>query len=210
MDDKAEESGEKRKKNIFLFIIVVLAILIIIAGAFLFWPKEENPKEESAGKTEFLTGYSITGGLVENKEYGFSLVVPNGWIVKDYGEEIGLFSPEIEFDENGAFLKNAEEKGGCVVGVSIVKTDTEYLASMIEGIKLGDNFLDTEDVKNEVITISGKEGLKITYFKENEQKYAEINVPAGNLIYSFRNGIIFSEKCVTDFNKILGTIVISK
>jgi len=197
-----------RKKRDILIIIGALVIILIVSAVFLFWPENKNIKENQ----ENSAGFSINGNFIENKRGGLSFLIPEGWIVKDYGVDgLGIFSPEIEFDEIGGFLRSAEDAGGCLVSVRIIEEEQafEYLEIIIEEIKNGESFLYEEEGGQEVINISGKESLKTAYSEDGRLVYVKIEIPVDNIIYEFSNGIIFSERCVVEFDGILNTIVIN-
>ena len=212
-----------KKKNI-LFIIIALIIVIIISSFFLFWPENNKTEPKIISKTENIGGYEIITSEVDNtlinKECGFSISIPVGWTIKNNDKEgVGIFSPEIEFDESGGFLESARKAGGCIVGIEIRKaikvdpeleTDAEYLMNMIEAVKNGETFLEEEEGREEVVIIDGEEGLKTTYFKDGKERYVEIEIPVDNIIYKLSNGLIYSDKCLGEFDKIIETVVISK
>lgn len=193
----------KNKK--FIFFVILILILVVIAGIFLFWPKKVS--EEGPGD------FSITGNLIENKDYGLSFLYPDGWNIRNHGVYgIDLFSPEIEFDENGGFLQSARETGGCITSVIIEEAEenSEYLSILIAEVKNGISFFNEDEGKQRVVIIDDKESLETTYFKENKPIYIEIEIPIDNIVYKFSNGMIFSDRCIEEFNKILDTVIISR
>jgi len=211
-------------RKFFIFIIILL--LLASGGVFWWWStKEKEPEDgETIWEIEYVGGYEIKdtseGKIVENKEYGLVVTVPEGWTVKNYDKEgIGIFSLEVEFDERGAFLNSAREKGGCIIGIEIkeckkvdpeLTTDAEDLRMLIANIQENSTELDDEKTRYEVIVINDKKALKTSYLKEGEEKYTTVEVSVDNIVYSFNNGIIFAEKCIQEFDKFLETVSINK
>ena len=84
---------------------VLALVLIILAGGFFLW--EEIKNSGTVWKKSFVDakGYEVKdtpeGQIIENKKEGFSAKIPTGWIVKKYGDEIDILSPEVEFGEHG-------------------------------------------------------------------------------------------------------------
>jgi len=207
------------------FTIFVIVLLLLAAGGVFWWwsTKEEETEEgETFYEIEFAKEYTIRdtseGKVVENKEEGFFAMVPDGWVVKQYAEELVLFSPEIEFNEHGDFiLESAKEKGGCGVSIEIkkckkvdpeIETDAEVLRHLIAEIK--ENPIETETKKQRVVMIDNKSALEKITLQKGEVKYILVEIPVDNIVYSFSTGVIFAEKCIQEFNKVLQTVEIRK
>lgn len=212
----------KTKKIIFF---VVIFILIIALGIFL-WEVYKQPVDNDfiLWEASRIGGYEIKdnpeGKIITNKEYGLTVQAPKDWTVVDYDKDgVGMFSPEIEFNEYGGFIKSAKETGGCIIGVGIKKSveldqesvdDVEYLIHFMNLVKENSPVIQDDDIKYEIISMDGREGLKkITFINEGE-KYIEIEIPISDLIYSFSNGMIFSKKCIPEFEEILKTVKIGE
>jgi hypothetical protein len=199
----------KRKRDILIIIIsLIILVILIFLGFFYFRP---NKKPIQAG------GYDISENdnnkIVENKEYGLYISFPKDWTIKDNGAAgVGAFSPEIELDESGGFLQSAKETGGCIMGTIVrnEKETSEYLELVIAEVKNGIDLLNKDEGEQTIVNINGKEGLKTTYLKDGKPIYIKIEIPIGSIIYEFDNGMIFSDKCTDDFNKILDTVIINK
>ena len=209
------------------FIIFIIILLLLAAGGVFWWwiSKEEELREgETIWEIEYVGGYEIgdtpTGKIIKNLECGLIAGVSEGWTAKDNDKSgVGIFSPEVEFDEHGAFLNSAREKGGCIIGIEIKKckkvdpeltTDVEDLRILIVHIEKNPTELDDEEIRYEVVIVDDKKAVKTSYLKEGEEKYTTVEVPVNNIVYSFNNGIIFAEKCVQEFNKFLETVSINK
>ena len=213
------------KKIKIIIPLVIVLFFLLASGLFYWWQwKEKLPKEKITQKripidsTEYEIKDTPEGKIVENKKEGLTVKVPEGWIVKKYEDgSVGLFSPEIEFDQYGGFLKSVREKGACAAGFEILKyeklnpeipTYAEHLKISIEEMQR--NPVEEDTIKSEVITLSNKLGLKTIHFREGKEKYIRVEIPVNNKVYSFNSGLIFSEKCFEEFNKILETVSINR
>ena len=212
----------KTKKIIFFVIIFIF----IIALGFFLWEAFKEPVDNdfTLWETSRIGGYEIKdnpeGKIITNKEYGLTVQAPKDWTVVDYDKDgVGMFSPEIEFNEYGGFIRNAKETGGCIIGVGIKKSvkldqesvdDVEYLIHFMNLVKENSPVIQDDDIKYEIISIDDREGLKKITLINEEEKYIEIEIPIGDLIYSFSNGMIFSKKCIPEFNKFLETVKVNK
>ena len=153
--------------------------------------------------------------------FGVFLLISDGFVVlmSLWGLSLCIFSPEVEVGGEKGFFKSAKETGGCIIGLEIsraikvdpeLETDADYYMGMIETIKNDKDFFDYENIKNEIVIIGGKEGIKTIYMKEGEEVYTEIIIPVKDLIYGFKNGPIYSGKCTEKFDEILNTVEINK
>jgi hypothetical protein len=208
------------KKIIFGVIIVLL--LLLIGGVFWWKLTPDFPREETIQKripvnpADYQIKDTPGGKIIENKKEGLTVKVPDGWIVQKYEDgSVGLFSPDIEFNEYGGFLESVREKGACAAGFEILKykkldpeitTYAEYLRNLIK--KAQENPIIEERSRSEVITVSNKLGLKTIHLKEGKEIYISVEIPVDHTIYSFDSGFIFSEKCLRGFNKIVESISI--
>ncbi|MDP2909601.1 MAG: hypothetical protein Q8N69_00820, partial [bacterium] len=86
----------------------------------------------------------------------------------------------------------------------------EILKTKIEALKIGKNILDDVNSKSEFVSVNGRDGLKRTYFIDNSAASIEIKISIEELIYSFSNNPIFSQKCVEYFNKMIETVKIER
>jgi len=213
-------------KKIKIIIPVVIILLVLIAvGIFYWWQwKRELPQEKIIQKripvdsAEYEIKDTPEGKIVENKKEGLTVKAPAGWIVEKYGEEVDLLSPETEFDQyGGVSLKSVREKGACGMAIQILKyekvdpeitTYAEDLRTLIEEAQ--NNPVKEETAKSEVVMISKKLGFKRTSLKEDKETYISVEIPVNHTVYGFYSGLIFSEKCVQEFNKILETVSINK
>lgn len=211
-------------KKIKIVIPIVIVLLILVVGGFFWWQqwKKEFPKMKTVYSREFVdsTEYEVIetpeGKFVENENEGLTIKVPERWIVKKYGGEVDLLSPETEFDQyGGVSFKSVKEKGACGFAIQIIKskkvdpeimTDVEEIKDLIT--KVQENLINEENKKYEVIMVSGKLGLKKIILKENKEVSISVEVPIDNTLYSFNSGLIFSEKCIQEFDKILETVLI--
>jgi len=140
--------------------------------------------------------------------------------VKNYDKDgVGIFSSEVKFNEEGEFLSSARETGGCIVGIEIKKckkvdpelnTDAEDLRMLIVDIQENPIGLGNEGIRYEVVMVNDKKAVKTSYLEQLKEKYITVEVPVDNIIYLFKNGIIFAEKCIQEFGKILETVEIRK
>ena len=211
-----------------VFLIILLIFLLVIGGVFL-WEKNKNKNEFSdilISENIFARGddYEISktsqGKIIENKKEGLTLQVPESWIIKKYDQSIGFFSPETEFNEYGDFSESVKEKGACVVGVEIYKsqkissdipTFAEILSSEI--VYIENNFQGkekNESYENEVIMVGDKKGIKRTSVEKGEVRSIEVEIFAGQTVYVFSSALIVEQKCVGEFNGILETVGIKK
>jgi len=211
------------KKSIF-FIVLIVIILLVLGVFFLWMDYEESKKQgELISQTNIVSeGYEeieISGErFVENKKYGLLVKVPENWTVNIHPLGVDLYSPEVEFDERGNFIMDSIREGACGTGVEIMEsvklspdltTDAEYFREFIEGIK--DGFIeDRETIHNKVIIIDGREAIRTDYTREGKKKLIEIKIPIDQVIYSFTSGIMFSDKCVNDFEYFIEEIKINK
>ena len=217
----------KNKKVVFLLLLFLFFLLLI--GGFLIW-FILGPAKGNDFKCVDLSEYEIKkteeGTIIENKKQGLAFKVPDGWIIKKnkYSEkenEIMLFDPNVEFDENGNVLveKSFKEKGACSIGITIIKyikrdsdmlIEPEIVRNDIKAIKEG---YEGENHLSEIILISGKEGLKEVFGKIKEKNSAvaiTVRIPIIQTIYGFSTGIVFNKECIEKFNEFLKGVSINK
>ena len=202
----------KNKK--FIFFVILVLIFVAVAGIFLFWPKEVNNTNSNQNQNEEgPEDFSITGNLIENKDYDLSFLYPDGWNIRNHGVYgIDLFSSEIEFDENGGFLQSARETGGCIVGVEIRRTseNSELLDIFINKIKDGSALVEDNGIKYQLVSVNSKDALETIFLKDSKEIFVTVEIPVDDIIYEFNNGMIFSDRCIEEFNKILDTVIINR
>ena len=213
----------KTKKIIFFVIIFVF----IVGLGFFLWEAFKQPVDNdfTLWEASRIGGYEIKdnpeGKIITNKEYGLTVQAPKDWTVVDYDKDgVGMFSPEIEFNEYGGFVRSAKEKEGCILGIELKKSielalestnNTDYLVYLISLVKKDPPVMQKGDMKYEIVTINGKEGIKTTFLdSKGEENYIMIDIPINDVIYSFSNGTIFSKKCIPEFDKFLETVKISR
>jgi len=215
----------KNKKVVFLLLLFLFFLLLI--GGFLIWfilgPAKGNDFE-CVDLSEYEIKKTEEGTIIENKKQGLAFKVPDGWIIKKnkYSEkenEILLFDPNVEFDENGKVLveKSFKEKGACSIGITIIKyikrdsdipTDAEIVSNYIKAVK--DGYMLEKDGYALAI-IDGKEALRITNQSNDKTKILTyVQLPLGQTIYNFGTGIVFNEKCIEKFNEFLKGVSINK
>lgn len=210
-----------KKIKIIISIIVFVLILLITAGGIFWWKWKSKTYIKTISKRVYVNSeeYEIKeapeGKILENKKEGLVVRIPNGWIVKQDEGGIGIFSPEIEFDQYGGFLKSVREKGACVVGITISKcekvdpevdTDAEIIKRYV--IMAQEDPEEMSQEGYEVTKVDDYLALKEIHRQEGEVRYILVEIPINNTIYSFDSGLIFSEKCLQEFNKILETVSI--
>jgi hypothetical protein len=194
-------------------------------GAFLWvdYDRYKKGKGELVSSTKLVEeGYEeieISGErFLENKKYGLLVKVPENWIVNIHPLGVDFYSPEVEFDERGSLIMDSIREGACGAGIEILEsvklsselvTDAEYFAEFIERIKDG-SINNKDDINNEIIMIDDKESLRTNYIKEDKKKLIEIKIPIDQVVYSFTSGIIFSDKCVEEFEGIIQGIKINR
>ena len=107
------------------------------------------------------------------------------------------------------------EKGACWVSIDISKckkidpdvdTDAEIIRKHIIATQKDPEKMTQEGY--EVIKVSDHLALKEVHRQEGTERYILVEIPINNTIYSFSSGLIFSEKCLQEFNKILETVSI--
>lgn len=218
------------KKVVFVFCFIAVVIILLSAG-FYFWIKKEidSGRNDMSTRTSDISEFEIIDingeKIIENKKEGFSAKSLTSWIIRkfkynDKENEIFLFSPESEFDDQGEFLseKSYLEKGACVIGMAIKKcekyspnilTEADMVWGYIKGIK---EESDTGKNSNNwtVINISGKDSLKRITKKDNEITSVRVETPIGQTMYSFSTGIIINQNCVKAFDEFLKTVTIDK
>ena len=189
----------------------------MVAGIFSWyvWLQTED-NEGVIWEKEDVDGYVVEGRKITNPKYGLAMMAPEGWIIKNYDDQINIFSPNTEFNENGEYMMSKmREQGGCGIALKIEKykkiqgldTHADYLRILIEEAKTGK--FNTEEIKEEVINIAGHESLKTTYFKKGEEISIEIKTPIGNIVYDFTTGVIYSNHCIDYFQDAINTVQIS-
>lgn len=213
------------KKVVFVFCFI---FIVLLSAGFYFWAKKEIYGErndivtKSADISEFEIKDMNGRKIIENKKEGFSAESPNGWLVKkfkynDKENEVSLFSPESEFDEQGNFIakKSFFEKGACVIGMAIKKcekysqnvpTEADMVSGYIKGLK------DESDINNNwtIVSISGKDALRRITKKENDITSVIVEIPIGQTMYGFSTGITINQDCVKVFGDFLKTVWIGK
>ena len=214
-----------RKRAIFYLIIAICFVLLIAGGFFLYKDMQMKfPGKKSLWENDYVkdSEFEINEGIIKNETEGLTLKYPLDWTAVREGEDIFIVSPQTEFDEKGFVKFNSfKEKGACGIGIQIVKckkvselpTFAEDLIEEIQRIKQYEEYrkmMEEYSPKTEITTLSGKEAIKRTFIKDNSIRMIEIEAPVGQTIYSFGSALIMNEKCVDEFNKIIGTIVISK
>jgi len=204
-----------RKFTIFILIL----LLLVAGGVFWWWSASDYLFEDGRVNSKYYIVKASSGGqIIENEKEGFQITVPSDWIVhKNFGV-MSVSSQDTRFDEKGRLVFQSIRDGACVIGIEIIKykesdpdsvSYLDYIKILIETIKAGEYKEDTP--KNEVILINNKEGLLVTYIKEEKIRNITLEVPINNTtLYSFDSGIIFNEKCIDEFYKIIETISINK
>jgi hypothetical protein len=206
------------KKRATFALIFVFVLFILIEGFFLWKSYKKEYNEVTAWEKSYpnFDSFKIVdtpdGKIIENKKEGFSAKVPDGWVVKLYGNEVDILSPEVEFGEYGeptfGSIKNA-----CGISIQIEEyknihpaiKDTAGAEGVRTLIKRVQEKLDgiVDGHKYEVVDVSGYSALKT--FTGGKQLFAE--VPITNKIYSFQT-YLFLEKCEREFNDFLKTVSI--
>lgn len=215
-----------RKSKVILVIASVLLIALIIAGLFVLNFNDSRPvtQKELIKNTVIGTdGYTIEespeGKIVRNKDEKIALMAPFGWIVKKYKDELDILSPETKFSDNGDVKINtvANEKV-CGMALSIIKSQKIDSASSTyaDDIQGEINYLKSDGIsagknpEKNILKIGGAEAIKNTYTQGSTVKMFEIFVPMGQTVFSFSTGFMPDEKCKSEIEKILDTIVFSK
>jgi len=220
-------SSSKKVVFVFCFIIIVL----LLAG-FYFWVKKEiyGERNDIVTRSSDISEFEIKDingeKTIENKKEGFFAKSPKDWIVKKYKyndkeNEVSLFSPESEFDEQGNFIAKTSffEKGACVIGMAIKKcekysqgvlTEADAVLGYIKGLK---DEADINNISNNnwtVINISGRDALRRITKKENDITSVMVEIPMGQTMYGFSTGIIIKQGCVKAFDDFLKTVLINR
>lgn len=214
-----------RKKVVFVFCFVF--IVLLLAG-FYFWIKKEicGERNDIVTRSSDISEFEIKDvngeKIIENKKEGFFAKSPKDWIVKkfkynDNENEVSLFSPESEFDEQGNFIakKSFFEKGACMIGMAIKKcekysqnvlTEADMMFGYIKGLR------NEPDADNDwsVISIDGKDSLRRMTKKDGQITSIMADAPIGQTMYSFATGIIINQDCVKVFDDFLRTVLITK
>lgn len=215
----------KKKKTIFL--IGVVFILVLIAGWIFWewweWRKEEIGRKVSENTYVELSEYEIIdtpeGKIVECKNEGFRVVGPREWRAEkddSLTPSVGFVSPEFDYKN---VMDSIREKGACVFVIEIyrnkiidpeIPTFADGWRYNIAAIEANPEKYKKEDHWDEVVLVGGKKALKWTSIREGEIRQITITVPANQTVYTFWSGLIISQKCVEEFNKIIDTISINK
>jgi len=211
-------------KKFIIISIIIFVILILVVGEFFCWLKWKKDREGEAlwgienMKSEYFKVEEIAGEkIMTNKKAGLTARVPASWGATSNGEGISFYNPDVKFRENGALIFQSIKDGGCVVNVQVVKclpnklgipTDADDLRDKIAGLK--SKIYNPNDLKVDVLTVSGKDGLETSYLSGDRITKMFFEVPVGQVIYSFDSGNIFSDKCVVEFNNFIGDISITK
>ena len=199
-----------KKKSIFLLI---LAVLLFIIGGFILW--EKNREAPYVGGEEFKIEETPAGRVLKNTGMGLIVGIPAEWIMQKERYGVGLYSPEVEFEESGALRFNSLKEGGCVVYIegrtdpALLSADADYLRMEIQRVKDGEKE-SKKDHQYSTFLIDEYESLRIDHVKENAVRGITVEIPVGDAVYSLESDFIFSEKCVDEFNKILETVEINK
>lgn len=214
----------KTQKNL---ILIIALVTVIIAGGIFFGitrkNKEELEKPISKNTFASIESYEIIetpgGKIVENKNEGFRINLPDGWRVekdKIFGTEIYLF--DLNVGDN--FIKSAKEKGACGMSIEIYKSEKidSELTTFAEDLKNEITYIEEnpekmageERPKNEIILVDNKKGIKRTYLREGQVRFIGVEIPIGQTVYNFSSGFITNQECVEKFYKILETVSIEK
>lgn len=214
----------KNRKLLFSSLIILICILIIL---FYFWRSYKEWKIEnyygwedkySEGRN-YVINKTQNGNIVENKKEKFLMIIPLEWDIKIIADEITeVASHSPDFDENKPI--ESLKKGACGFGMAIytgrkinseLLTTAEILKNEINRIS-ANNYPENSDAdrKKEVVSISGKSGLKTIFAKNEEIRSIQIEIPVEYTVYIFTSGIIFNQECVDEFNKIIERVIINK
>ena len=218
------------KKVVFVFCI--LLFLILLSAGFYFWIKNEinNERNDISTKSSDISEFEVKDingeKIIENKKEGLLVKSPNGWIIKkfkynDKENEVSLFSPESEFDEQGNFItkKSYFEKGACVIGMAVKKcekyssnvlTEADMIWGYIRGIIEESNVNNSSNKNWTVINISGKDSLKRVTKQDNNITSVRVEIPIGQTIYGFSTGYIINQNCLKAFDDFIKTVLLNK
>jgi len=186
--------------------ITVLIIAVIGIAAFCLFKKETN-----------YYGYTVKmvsgGKLVENRKEGLSMKVPNDWEPKpkslsDSKYQIDFFSPEAL--STAKPVSNVIEQG-CKLTTLISPQKTNLKEIEDQNNSAESPTGESVKVKNEIIDISGKKGVKsITDYGSLIGSVITVDVPTDNKVYSFimYQGTKSEEQCSKAFNDFLQTVSI--
>ncbi len=176
---------------------------------------ERNGETPYVGGEEFEIKEAPSGRVLENTEMGLVVGIPEEWTVRKERYGVGLYSPKVEFDENGVLRFDSLKEGGCGIYIegrtdpALLATDADYLRMEIQRLKDGEKE-NKEGYQCSTFLISGHESLRRDYVKDNSVRGITVEIPIGDAVYSLEAGFIFSEKCVDEFDKILETVEINK
>lgn len=202
-------------KKIIVFGAFFLLFTVIVGVVFRY-DNKENFNQESVAETEFIRGYKVedlgSAKVLKNEEAGFSLLIPENWIVKNYDYKINLLSSELEYKEGINPLDKAKEDKICTVNVQIAGYEENSkkltdLSSLVERVGKGE-IKEEADLSYGLVNAGGRVFLVTTYKKNSQIIYISAKTIDSNNIYSVDSGLIFSENCVESFNNTLNTVKI--
>jgi len=196
-------------KKILIFGAVFIAFTIIVA----FVSKTgDSGSEENIITVRPFEDYEVadtaSGKMLKSEGALFSLAIPEGWAVKDYGSEVNLVSSES--DKLG--ITDIDESI-CRVAVEIknYSENSQELTdfnSLIDEVASGEKGEDRE-FRYDLIDAGGRSFLKTTFKKDDKIIYITAKTRQGNNIYYIASGLIYSDDCINSFNEVLNTVSIA-
>jgi hypothetical protein len=168
-------------------------------------------------RQEKNNGYTVKetadGKLVENKKEGVSMKVDSDWQAEQESLNSGKYQMDLFSPEASAQEEMGEIKRGCKITTTITpqKTNLKDIEDRMNfEVKQMSGQIPQISVKNEIVDISGKKGVKsITDYGEGGISI-EVQIPTDDKVYAF---IVFpgsssEEECANAFNDFLRTISI--
>jgi len=198
------------KTNKIILILGVFFILFTVFTAFYLKPKEKEVIQ--AKEIEFVRDYRVEQGRLVSQESGFSLQIPQGWEIRNYGQGVSLANfKEIEIKKDKDLLEQAEQAGLCFINIEIKKFKNleavKGLSSLMAEVESGKR-QNGIDYTYSLINVSGRDFLRTEFNKEQKIIGAKAETFVQNTTYSVSSSLILCEECLESFNQTLQTVKI--
>jgi len=195
-----------KKKKIIIFLIII-SLLIIAGGVFWWWQGQEikgSPEDYVIKETE-------GGKIVENKNAGLTVKMPEGWREQRIEMEEGavnFYSPETEIEwKEGKIVLPL--KKGCLIQTTVVYKKMSF-EEIEKEARYTHYMLGRFSEEFERITINNYPVLKNIFDTQDIGAGIDIYIPKGKKVYAFYLSYASDEKerCLSEFDEFLETVLI--
>lgn len=191
-------------KNIIILIVFLLVVAFGFLLIFSYRPGLKIDEEGIIDSSEYSIQEVPEGKVIEIEN--MKAVAPAGWEVREEGNRINLFSPEVSFDDKG-FVDFENSMNGCSIVIQVKKNESSVtkVKALIEEIR---NNPEKVEEGYRLTVVDGNEAVKKDEIENGFVMKSSVEAPVGDSVFSFRSGEIFSPVCVDDFGRFVSGVEI--